>query len=314
MEITVRPLREADLSAADRICRVAFGTFLGLPNPASFMGDADYVRTRWLADPTAAFAALVDGEIVGSNLATEWGSIGFFGPLSVRPDLWGRGIGQRLVTPVLDRFETRGVEHAALFTFPQSVQHVGLYQRFGFWPRYLTAVLAKPVVAPAPATLFWTGYSEVPSGERGGCLAACRALTGALYAGLDVEREIRAADAQGLGDTLLLAREHRLVALGVCHVGPRTEAGSDACFVKFAGVEPGPRAGDDFERLLDACEAFAAARGVRRLVAGISTACHDAYRRLLARGFRSEMHGIAMHRPNRPAYLRPDVYALGDWR
>ena len=94
MEITVRPLREADLSAADRICRVAFGTFLGLPNPATFMGDADYVRTRWLADPTAAFAALVDGEIVGSNLATEWGSIGFFGRLSVRPDLWGRGIGQ----------------------------------------------------------------------------------------------------------------------------------------------------------------------------------------------------------------------------
>src|SRR6185437_6589041 len=104
VEALIRPLVASDLDAADRICRVAFGTFLGLPNPASFMGDADYVRTRWLADPTAAFAALVDGEIVGSNFAIEWGSVGFFGPLSVRPDLWSRGIGQRLVAPVLDRF------------------------------------------------------------------------------------------------------------------------------------------------------------------------------------------------------------------
>src|SRR5262245_51480916 len=75
MEITVRPLREADLPAADRIFRLAFGTFLGLPEPARFGGDTDYVRSRWLADPTAAFAAELHGEVVGSNFASEWGSV-----------------------------------------------------------------------------------------------------------------------------------------------------------------------------------------------------------------------------------------------
>ena len=86
--ILIRPLLEKDLSAADRIMRVAFGTFIGLPDPTQFMGDASYVRTRWRTDPTAAFAAQTGGEVVGSNFASNWGSVGFFGPLTIRPYLW----------------------------------------------------------------------------------------------------------------------------------------------------------------------------------------------------------------------------------
>ena len=48
-DVSVRPVQEEDLPVADRILRLAFGTFLGLPDPRTFMGDADYVRTRWLA-------------------------------------------------------------------------------------------------------------------------------------------------------------------------------------------------------------------------------------------------------------------------
>jgi hypothetical protein len=39
MEIEVRPLREPDLDDADRIFRLAFGTFIGLPDPLAFGGD-----------------------------------------------------------------------------------------------------------------------------------------------------------------------------------------------------------------------------------------------------------------------------------
>jgi hypothetical protein len=88
--VTIRPLLERDLAAADRIFRLAFGTSLGLPDPLQFAGDSDWVRTRWLADPSTALAAELDGELVGSNFVTGWGSVGFFGPLSVRPDLWDR--------------------------------------------------------------------------------------------------------------------------------------------------------------------------------------------------------------------------------
>ena len=34
--VLIRPLRAADLSAADRVRRLAFGTFLGLADPLSF--------------------------------------------------------------------------------------------------------------------------------------------------------------------------------------------------------------------------------------------------------------------------------------
>src|ERR1700693_2913909 len=114
-EVNIRSLREKDLPAADRIMRLAFGTFLGMPDPLKFMGDADYARTRWLADPSAAFAAELAGELVGTNFATRWGSVGFFGPLTIRPDLWDRGIAQLLLTPTMDLFEKWKIRHTGLF-------------------------------------------------------------------------------------------------------------------------------------------------------------------------------------------------------
>src|ERR1700730_5269738 len=95
--LVIRAMQEADLDETDRIFRLAFGTFLGMAEPETFAGDRQLARSRWLADPDAALVAELDGVLVGSNFATKWGSVAFFGPLSVRPDLWDRGIAQRLV-------------------------------------------------------------------------------------------------------------------------------------------------------------------------------------------------------------------------
>jgi GNAT superfamily N-acetyltransferase len=313
LDITVRPLEERDLSAADHIMRLAFGTFIGLPEPAAFMGDASYVRTRWLADPHAAFAAEVNGELVGSNFATNWGSVGFFGPLTIRPDFWDRGVGKRLMEPVMELFNKWGTRHAGLFTFAHSQKHVGLYQRFGFWPRFLTAIMSKQIEHTERAPQ-WTRFSEVQLGERAGILSACRELTGAIYEGLDVEREIRAVSAQELGDTILLWDDSRVVGLAVCHSGPGTEAGTGTCYIKFGAVLPAPTAVQDFGRLLDACEEWASSRNLSRLVAGVNTARDEAYQKMLARGFRTDMQGVVMSRPNEAGYNRTGVYLIDDWR
>ena len=53
-EIEVRALREPDLPAATRILQRAFGTFLGAADPARFMADRNFVRSRWRADPSGA--------------------------------------------------------------------------------------------------------------------------------------------------------------------------------------------------------------------------------------------------------------------
>lgn len=313
LDISVRLLQENDLSAADHIMRLAFDTFLGLPEPTAFMGDAGYVRTRWRADPSAAFVAEVGDEFVGSNFATNWGSVGFFGPLTVRPGLWDRGVGKRLLEPVMECFDEWGTKHAGLFTFAHSQKHVGLYQKFGFWPRFLTAIMSKPVGQTGRASR-WTRFSEVPENEREGMLLACRQVTDAVYEGLDVGPEVRAVAHQGLGDTVLLWDDGRLAGLAVCHCGPGTEAGSGACYVKFGVVRLSPTAGQDFDRLLDACEEMAAEKGLSRLAAGVNTARHEAYRQMLERGFRTDLQGVAMQRGNEPGYNRPGIYLIDDWR
>ncbi len=308
-QVSVRTLREDDLGAGDRILRQAFDGFTGIEN---LFGDKDYVRTRWRAAPKLAIAAVSEERLVGSNFVTLWGSFGFFGPLSVEPPLWDRGIGKGLVETTMDLFAAARVHHAALFTFAHSPKHQGLYQAFGFWPQYLTPILQWPVSEVSRSTFSFARFSTLNEGERAGALRDCRAVAESVLDGLDLTREILAVQQQRLGDTVLLYGE-QLDGFAVCHAGPGTEAGSGLCFVKFAALRPG--LGDvHFDRLIDACNAVALSSGAKLVEAGVNTGCHEAYRRLLARGARAGLTGVAMNRPNSPAYNRPGVYVLGDWR
>jgi GNAT superfamily N-acetyltransferase len=310
--VIVRPLVEDDLDAADHIMRIAFGTLRGLPEPAEAFGDAEFVRTRFRAAPDCAWVAQVDGSVAGSVFLTRWGSFAFFGPLTTHPDYWDRGVGSRLMERVVETFDSWELRQAALFTFPNSTKHLGLYQKFGFWPGCLTAIMAKPAAAGSGD---YARFSQVPTGERPGVIAAIAELTDAVFSGLDVRREIEAVAEQELGDTVLLYREAQLVGVAVCHCGAGSEAGGEACYVKFAAARPGVSAAEWFEQLLDACESLAAEAGLARLVAGVNTGRLDAYRRMLARGFRSDFTGVAMHsRPEAPNFDSPGDYVIDDLR
>ena len=310
-DVTVRPLQEADLAEADRIMRLAFGTFLGLPDPGGFMGDADYVRSRWAADPEAALAAEVGGRLAGTNFATRWGSVGFFGPLTVEPALWDRGVARALLAETMGIFDRWAVTHTGLFTFPGSPKHVALYQSFGFLPRYLTPVLARPVTGAGDGG----GWATADPADLDQVVAGCARVTDATYPGLDVAREIRAAAAQKLGATVLaFGAGGEVDAFAVCHTGAGSEAGTGTCFVKFGAALPGPGADERFIRLLDACESFAARSGAQSVVAGVNTARRGAYQTLLARGYQPQMIGVTMHLPDEPAYHDAHAWVLDDWR
>jgi GNAT superfamily N-acetyltransferase len=313
MDVSIRPLDEHDLPEADRIFRLAFGTFMGLPDPMSFMGDADLVKTRWRSNPAAGLGAYLDGALVGSNFAARWGSFGFFGPLTVRPDLWDKRIARMLLEATMELFQKWETRQAGLFTFPQSPKHLALYQKFGFWPQYLTPIMSKPV-GRAASSERWSKYSDLAPRDHDACLLECRDLTGAVSPGLDVGGEIRAVFEQGIGDTVLLRDGGAPVGLAVCHVGAGSEAGSGSAYVKFGAVRPGVDGGKRFHRLLSACEELAAEHGVGQLVAGMNAARHDAYRAMIERGFRTFFAGVAMQRPNEPGHNRRDCFVIDDWR
>jgi GNAT superfamily N-acetyltransferase len=313
MDTLIRPMTAADLPAAKQICHAAFGTFLGAPDPQNFWMDRDYVYGRFGAEHVAGFTAEAAGEVVGSNFATRWGSVAFFGPLSVRPDRQGQGHAKALVEAVSNQFDTWGTPHNGLMTFPQSPLHLALYGKFGFHPRFLTAIMAAPARPAAQAG--WSRYSELAEGDRQTVESACRDLTEELYEGLDLAAEIRTATARRLGDTLLLWQgPSRLESFAICHWGPASEAGAGCVFIKFGAVRSGSAADERFARLLDAGGALAAQLGFPSLLAGVNLAREEAYRHMVTRGFRTEIPGVALHRPNEPGYSRSGRYVLDDWR
>lgn len=293
MQVEIKPLQASELDEAYRICQLAFGTFLNLPDPAATFGDRDMMGPRFRAG-SPVLAAHADGRLIGSNVITRWGSFGYFGPLTVLPEFWDKGVAQLLLEETVRVFDRWGVRHSGLFTFPASPKHIGLYQKFGYWPQYLTAVMRKTPTEESKSA----GGVSVTNLEE-----AARELTGSISPGLDVTNEIQMAEA------VAVSAGNRLDAFAVCHIGPGTEGGSGVCYVKFGAA----RNGESFDRLLAAIESLAFKRGAV-VEAGVNLAREDAYRRMRARGYRALIQGVAMQRPHAPAFNRPDAYVLDDWR
>jgi predicted N-acetyltransferase YhbS len=313
--VHVRPLRDDDVDDADRIMRKAFGTFLGFPDPLTFGGDAEAVRFRARCPHVSAFVAEKGkGRIVGSSFVARWGSFAVFGPLTVEPACWEGGVGSRLMEPVVDQLADWDVRLTGLFTFPQSVKHVGLYQKFGFYPRTLAGLMTREVTETAvpPTSCRLSGLSDT---ERVSAMRGMADVAGELYDGLDLTGEAEQVLVQDVGDVVtVLDPKDQVSGFAVCHQGPGSESGTGTCYVKFGCVRPGASASDTFSVLLDAVEALAHSQGAATVLVGGNTARQEAYEALLARGYRVNMYGLSMHRPNGEGFTDRDSLVIDDWR
>ncbi|MGD1807921.1 GNAT family N-acetyltransferase [Dapis sp. BLCC M126] len=319
-QINIRLLKEQELSEADQIFRLAFGTFLGLPDPMTFYGDTNYMQ-RWYAYPNAALAAEIDGQLVGSNFLSKWGSFGGFGPLSVHPNFWNQGVGQKLMSATMECFRNWQTQQICFFTFSRSPQHLYFYQKFGFMPRFLTAICTKSV-SQKQQQLQSIRYSQISAKQQKEYLQASQELTNNIYSGLDLQSEILVVANQRLGDTLFLWENGNLEGFAICHYGADTEAGSNNCYIKFGAVNSGKKRSDitqfcsseSFGKLLNECEIFSNIIGMSKLIAGVNTSRQQAYLQILNRGFKIDILGVAMHNPNEAAYNNYDIYVIDDYR
>src|ERR671936_1330676 len=200
----------------------------------------------------ASFGAMLDGKLVGSTFATKWGSVGFLGPITVHPDRHEGGIGRALLAETMRQFDDWGARHVGLFTFAHSAKHVALYQKYDFYARFLTAIMSAPVGSrqKSAALMRFSGLSTAQQREA---LHSCRNVADALYAGLDLTEEIRATNAQGVGDTILIEGGGGIVGFAVCHYGPRSEAAPTIASLNSVRCATAPRP----NRIIFACSTHA---------------------------------------------------------
>jgi len=228
--------------------------------------------------------------VAAFNIAHQAGIEGWMGPLAVRPDRQGAGVGKTIVTTATDWLVERGVQTLGLETMPRTPENIGFYARLGFAPGYLTVTLTNEITTrgrPAPALL-----SQRSAGDKDDALAAARSLADALLPGIDFSREILLTAELGLGDTTLVARpDGALDAMALWHSIPLAESRTrdEVRVLKLAA-----RSAEAFDAAIGAVEAAAAHAGIRRVAVRCQSRYHDAFRRLIARGYRVRWTDLRM--------------------
>jgi ribosomal protein S18 acetylase RimI-like enzyme len=263
-----------------------------------------------------------EAKIVGAGVAVCWGSIGIFGPMAVLAAYQNQKIAQALIRAAQGFFDENKVTLQGVVTYPYSPKHLILYQKFGFKPKSLVALTGKSlerreVAAPPPPARGApevVRFSTLEESRKKGLLGRFRALTGKLFRGLDLSKEVEIVDGLALGETLVLEKDRAVLGFAVCHTPGTSEAPQGSLYIKYAAIDPGRRRPEHFTQLLGACEEFGATAGCQRIIAPVYTGYWRAYQSLLAAGYRMEMVMIRMKRGKNPDYEHEDDLVLDDWR
>jgi len=230
-----------------------------------------------------------DGELCGFNIAHLSGREGWMGPLAVRPDRQGAGLGKTMIRAGITWLKERGARTIGLETMPRTIENIGFYSRLGFIPGHLTVTLVRDLARrPAlhPEVLSTAGPARA---ER---LKTCRELTGRLLPGTDFTRELVTTAELRIGDTLIIRDgAGDVVGFSLYHTAPLAAGRpqDELRVLKLVAEDGGA-----FERLVAAAEAAALAADIRRVSLRCQTAFGDAYLRLIHLGYRAHWTDLRM--------------------
>ena len=91
-----------------------------------------------------------DGHMVAFNMVHRSGTEGWMGPLAVRPDRQGEGLGSLMVRTGIEWLKSQGATTIGLETMPRTVDNIGFYSRIGLVPGHLTVTLVLDVPRRGP--------------------------------------------------------------------------------------------------------------------------------------------------------------------
>src|SRR5512147_1052822 len=147
-----------------------------------------------------------DGELCGFNMVHLSGREGWMGPLAVRPDRQGSGLGKTMIRAGITWLRERGARTIGLETMPRTVENIGFYSRLGFIPGHLTVTLTCDVSHRGTRGRY-TRLAELPPRERAPVLERCRLRLQQSAPGYDFTREHELTADLDIGDTLVIDDE-----------------------------------------------------------------------------------------------------------
>lgn len=233
-----------------------------------------------------------EGQLAAFNMVHQSGAEGWMGPLAVRPDLQGRGLGSVMVRTGMEWLAAQGARIIGLETMPRTVENIGFYSRLGLIPAPLTVTLVRDVSdRPAAGERLGSG----PDAERK--VEECRRLTAALRQGVDYTREVQLTRELALGDASLARQGRDLCAFALWHSAPLAAGRprEELRVLKLVARDLG-----SLESLVDAVESAAAEEQVHRVSIRCQSGFRTAYQALIRRGYRVHWTDLRMTRHDAP--------------
>jgi GNAT superfamily N-acetyltransferase len=248
-----------------------------------------------------------DGQMVAFNMVHRSGTEGWMGPLAVRPDRQGEGLGSTMVRTGIEWLQRQGATTIGLETMPRTVDNIGFYSRIGLVPSHLTVTLVHEV-ARRPAGLPELLSAAGDSWNR--CLEECRRVADGVLPGVDFTRELVLTRNLGIGDTTLVREGQTLTGFALWHSTPLAAGRPKDELRVLKLVATGPVA---FDRLLQALQLTATHERVNRIAIRCQTEFSQVYLRLISLGYRVHWTDLRMLLHGYPQRIPAAGILMSNW-
>ena len=226
--------------------------------------------------------------IVAFNIAHRSGSEGWMGPLAVRPDRQGSGIGTAIVQAATDWLRDHESRTIGLETMPRTVENIGFYSKLGFLPSHLTITLVGEVRSRSVGRV--VVLSRLSAADRAAMLGAMRDRLQRSAPGFDYTREFELTLELGIGDGAVV-EAGGIRGFALWHSASLVEARSPE---ELRLLKMFADSNETFEQLMCVLEAAATDVGLDRVAVRCQTACHSAYGALVRMGYRVRWTDLRM--------------------
>jgi len=230
-----------------------------------------------------------DGTLVAFNMVHRSGHEGWMGPIAVRPDRQGGGVGRAVVQHGIDWLRDGGARVIGLETMPRTVDNIGFYSRLGLVPAHLTVTMVRDAVRqPVRDT------ERLSRGNTGALVKECAMLARTVAPGTDFTAQVLLTTELEAGDVTLVRQGGELTGFALWHSLPLASGRPRDELRVLKLVARDLRA---LEALVDGLQADAVGERLRRVAIRCQTAYTDAYLHLVARGFRVHWTDLRMTLP-----------------